>query len=60
MALAAAKQRSLISFLLSRSPKLKTTMMMARALIRLSAFFAVVATVDATLEKGIIEVEEVG
>ena len=62
VALAAAKrkQRSLISFLLSRSPKLKTTMMMARALIRLSAFFAVVATVDATLEKGIIEVEEVG
>ena len=36
------------------------TTMMARALIRLSAFFAVVATVDATLEKGIIEVEEVG
>ena len=36
------------------------TMMMARALIRLSAFFAVVATVDAAPEKGIIEVEEVG
>jgi hypothetical protein len=35
-------------------------MMTRRFLIRLSAFFAVAATVDAALEKGIVEVEEVG
>jgi len=34
---------------------------MIRAMLRLSAFFAAaVATASATLEKGIIEVEEVG
>ncbi len=33
---------------------------MIRAVLRLSAFFAAVATVSATLEKGIVEVEEVG
>ena len=37
-----------------------TQTMMARTLVRLSAFFAVAATVSATLEKGIVEVEEVG
>mmetsp|Transcript_7705 Transcript_7705/g.12799 ORF Transcript_7705/g.12799 Transcript_7705/m.12799 type:complete len:260 (-) Transcript_7705:155-934(-) len=33
---------------------------MTRAMLRLSAFIAAVATVSATLEKGIVEVEEVG